>query len=297
MSRHVRPAVRSPVVAALFACAIAFCATTPLHIRTAQPRRDDANPRSSLPTSPSEIARGRKRFSTPTAPHATAPRGEGGKGPTLAQPTLPRARGRRVALQDHPRRASAAPRCRGRGWRSSDVARVAAYVKSLGSRPPEIVPGDPRRGAELYAEQGRSARSATSSRGEGSAFGPDLSDIGRSAAPPTSAGRSSNPTPRCRRASTRSAPTSACRRISSTSAPSTRDGRTDRRRARQRGHVLDPDPRGAGQGAFVLQVRAGGAAQGLGQVAHAVVRGRVHDADELDDLVAYMVSLRGESRE
>jgi len=57
-----------------------------------------------------------------------------------------------------------------------EIANVAAYVRSLGNVPSEILPGDPARGKNIYA------RSACSSchilDGEGSGFGPDLTDVG-----------------------------------------------------------------------------------------------------------------------
>jgi len=65
----------------------------------------------------------------------------------------------------------------------ADVVLVAKYVRSLGSRPPEQVPGDAKNGAELYANKGQCAKCHIID-GKGSTFGPELSDIGlrRSAA-------------------------------------------------------------------------------------------------------------------
>jgi cytochrome c oxidase cbb3-type subunit 3 len=48
----------------------------------------------------------------------------------------------------------------------------------LGNLPPEPVPGNAARGAELYASKGNCAQ-CHSIRGQGGAIGPDLSDIGR----------------------------------------------------------------------------------------------------------------------
>jgi putative heme-binding domain-containing protein len=129
-----------------------------------------------LPTDHSDIEQGRRLFQGHCA-SCHGPGGEGGRGPTLAQPTLPRAQNDaelyRVIRQGI--EGTEMPRSR---MERPDVARVAAYVKSLGSRPPERVPGDPKRGAELYASKGACAKCHTL-RGEGSAFGPDLTDIGR----------------------------------------------------------------------------------------------------------------------
>src|SRR5581483_7837369 len=59
-----------------------------------------------------------------------------------------------------------------------EVPLVAAFVKSLGQLPPEPVPGDARRGEQLYATKGACAQCHTLN-GRGGAIGPDLSEIGR----------------------------------------------------------------------------------------------------------------------
>jgi len=134
-----------------------------------------------LPTSAVEIARGKELFAGHCA-SCHGQDGEGNKGPTLAQPTLPRAQddASLFAVIRQGLEGTEMPRTR---LDRPDVARVAAYVKSLGSRPPERVPGDPQRGAQLYAGKSACAKCHTLG-GAGSAFGPDLSDIGlrRSAA-------------------------------------------------------------------------------------------------------------------
>lgn len=105
------------------------------------------------------------------------PRGEGGKGPTLAQPTLPRGSDEAslVLIIGSGIDGTEMPRAR---MERDEVALVAAFVKSLGSLPRERVPGDAARGAQLYATKGACAQCHTL-RGQGSAFGPDLGDIGR----------------------------------------------------------------------------------------------------------------------
>src|SRR5262249_28083172 len=78
--------------------------------------------------------------------------GAGGRGPALPRPKLTRA-----ADDDELRKLIS----NGYGdmpgaWQlhSDEVASVAAYVRTLGAIPPEIVPGDPDRGATLYASRG-----------------------------------------------------------------------------------------------------------------------------------------------
>jgi len=65
---------------------------------------------------------------------------------------------------------------------ADEVVSVAAYVRSLGTLPPEVVPGDPGRGAQRYAAAGCAGCHIVDGRGEG--FGPELSAVGarRSAA-------------------------------------------------------------------------------------------------------------------
>lgn len=57
-----------------------------------------------------------------------------------------------------------------------EIAGVAAYVRTLGNAPPEILPGDPARGKAIYARSGCSACHILA--GEGSGFGPDLTEVG-----------------------------------------------------------------------------------------------------------------------
>jgi putative heme-binding domain-containing protein len=134
-----------------------------------------------LPTSPDEIDKGRKVFAIQCA-SCHGPAGEGGKGPTLAQPKLPRATDD-VSLLKIIREGISGTEMPRTRFSADDAPRVAAFVKTLASRPPERVPGDPRRGAELYAGKGACAKCHIID-GQGSAYGPDLTDIGlrRSAA-------------------------------------------------------------------------------------------------------------------
>lgn len=69
-------------------------------------------------------------------------------------------------------------------WQLNDgeVARVALYVRSLGNTTPVTLPGDSARGQSLYAARG--CASCHILKGEGRGFGPELTTIGaqRSAA-------------------------------------------------------------------------------------------------------------------
>jgi len=107
--------------------------------------------------------------------------GEGGKGPTLAQPTLPRASDEESLLRIISNGISGTEMPPARMERK-DIELVAKYVKSLSSRPREHLSGAPERGARIYAEKGGCAQ-CHMIRGQGGVFGPDLSDVGRRRSP------------------------------------------------------------------------------------------------------------------
>lgn len=126
-----------------------------------------------------ELDQGRRLFTT----HCSAchgPNGEGGKGPTLAQPALPR------ASDDDSLKKIIANGISGTEMPSAhmpmeDIQRVARFVRSLGSQPLGPLPGDPARGAKLYAKSG--CVQCHMIHGRGGVFGPDLSDVGRRRSP------------------------------------------------------------------------------------------------------------------
>ena len=101
--------------------------------------------------------------------------GTGGRGPSLNRPALHKApddEALRRVISDgiNPEMPGA--------WQltAHEVASVAAYVRSLGKVPPEKLAGDAARGAALYASKGCANCHIVSGKGEG--VGPELSDIG-----------------------------------------------------------------------------------------------------------------------
>ncbi len=128
-----------------------------------------------LPTTPDAIAAGQHLFlSHCSICHGI--NGEGGKGPNLAQPSLPRATDD-VVLQKIIKSGLPETEMPGSRLFPDQIKMVAAFVRSLGRRPPEPVPGDAARGAQLYATKGACAQCHTLN-GRGGAIGPDLSGIG-----------------------------------------------------------------------------------------------------------------------
>src|SRR5690349_13267796 len=106
--------------------------------------------------------------------------GGGGRGPALNRPKLGRAPdddALRKLISDGSGDMPGA-------WQlhADEVADVAAYVRTLGALPQEVVPGDALRGARVYAAAGCAGCHMIGGQGQG--FGPELTAIGarRSAA-------------------------------------------------------------------------------------------------------------------
>ena len=57
-----------------------------------------------------------------------------------------------------------------------EVSSVGAYVRSLGAIPPEVLPGDPSRGERVFQSKGCVGCHMVAGKGEG--YGPELTDIG-----------------------------------------------------------------------------------------------------------------------
>lgn len=109
------------------------------------------------------------------------PMGNGGKGANLAQPQLRRASSDE-ALINIIRRGIRGTEMPGSPLTPSQAESIAAYVRTLGRVDPEEVPGDASRGQALYTTQDCSR--CHTLRGRGGVVGPALDDIGarRSAA-------------------------------------------------------------------------------------------------------------------
>ena len=101
--------------------------------------------------------------------------GRGGRGPSLRRRKLVR------AADDQALKSlieNGIPPEMPEAWFLSkgEIASVAAYVRTLGNAPEETLPGDPARGKAIYARSGCSACHILG--GEGSGFGPDLTEVG-----------------------------------------------------------------------------------------------------------------------
>lgn len=102
--------------------------------------------------------------------------GEGGRGPTLTLAALPRATDDTalVGIVQRGIPGTDMPRTR---LERDEIWQVAAYVKSLGQVNAEPTKGDAGRGEQIYASKG-GCGFCHSIRGRGGALGPDLTAIG-----------------------------------------------------------------------------------------------------------------------
>jgi cytochrome c oxidase cbb3-type subunit 3 len=101
--------------------------------------------------------------------------GGGGRGPSLHRPKLSRAPDDKAlkSLIEN----GIPPEMPG-GWYLSeqDILNVVAFVRSLGSVPPESPIGDPQRGEAIYARSGCATCHILA--GQGTSFGPELTEVG-----------------------------------------------------------------------------------------------------------------------
>jgi cytochrome c oxidase cbb3-type subunit 3 len=124
---------------------------------------------------PPDAATGKKLFELHCAVcHGIEGRG-GGRGPNLNQVRL------ELAPDDAALKSlieNGVPPEMPEAWYMSerDVANVVAYVRSLGTIPAEVVTGDATRGARVYAKGG--CANCHIVAGEGGGFGPELTEVG-----------------------------------------------------------------------------------------------------------------------
>lgn len=102
--------------------------------------------------------------------------GSGGSGPPLTRPRLRRAADTAAILDIIVNGIPGTPMLSAWMLAEIEMSQLAAYVHSLGQRPEEPLPGDPDRGRAVYAASGCAACHIV--RGEGSPLGPDLTEIG-----------------------------------------------------------------------------------------------------------------------
>jgi cytochrome c oxidase cbb3-type subunit III len=101
--------------------------------------------------------------------------GTGGRGPSLNRPKLSRAPDDEALWKVIT--GGIEPEMPG-AWQLNvrEVYSLAQYVRSLGAIPPETLPGDSGRGEHIYQSKGCAGCHMIAGKGEG--FGPELTDIG-----------------------------------------------------------------------------------------------------------------------
>jgi putative heme-binding domain-containing protein len=127
-------------------------------------------------TTPGDLERGGQVFRGQCA-RCHGPKGEGGLGAILAQPRLRHAADDQSlfkVIRDGIKGTEMPP---GLTLTSREIWQLAAYIRSLGRLPPETVPGDPQRGQEIYRTKGRCGQCHILG-GQGESVGPELTDIG-----------------------------------------------------------------------------------------------------------------------
>jgi len=139
-------------------------------------------PRKNPHTTPADVQNGERLFLAQCA-GCHGPKGEGGRGAVLAQPKLPHAPDDESLFRVIRDGIKGTEMPAGYAVTTRETWQLAAYVRTLGRAPREIVPGDARRGEELYRTKGNCVQ-CHMIRGQGGILGPELTDIGarRSAA-------------------------------------------------------------------------------------------------------------------
>lgn len=139
-------------------------------------------PKENPHASPADLKNGQQLFMGQCA-RCHGPKGEGGRGAVLTQPRLRRAADDESLFRVIRDGIKGTEMPAGYAVDTRETWQLAAYVRSLGRLAPETVPGDPKHGQELYSTKGKCAQCHTIG-GQGGSLGPELTEIGsrRSAA-------------------------------------------------------------------------------------------------------------------
>jgi len=133
-------------------------------------------------TTPADLKAGQQLFLGQCA-RCHGPKGEGGRGAVLAQPRLRHAPDDEALFLVIRDGIAGTEMPAGFAVDTRETWQLAAYVRSLGRVASETVSGDPQRGQELYQTKGHCSQCHIVN-GQGGSLGPELTEIGsrRSAA-------------------------------------------------------------------------------------------------------------------
>ena len=142
---------------------------------------DLADPEYTIPkenpfTTPADLTRGEQLFKGQCA-GCHGPRGEGGRGAVLAQPRLRHAPDDESLYRVIRDGIKGTEMPAGYAFNTREIWQAAAYVRSLGRLPAETVPGDPQRGESIFRTKGNCAQCHIVN-GQGGSLGPELTEIG-----------------------------------------------------------------------------------------------------------------------
>jgi cytochrome c oxidase cbb3-type subunit 3 len=126
-------------------------------------------------TTPADLKHGQQVFMGQCA-RCHGPKGEGGRGAVLAQPKLRHAPDDEALFLVIRDGIKGTEMPAGYAVDTLETWQVAAYVRSLGRVAPESVPGDAKRGQEVYRSKGHCSQCHIVG-GQGGSLGPELTEI------------------------------------------------------------------------------------------------------------------------
>lgn len=133
-------------------------------------------PKENPHTSPSDLEKGQQLFLGQCA-RCHGSKGEGGRGAVLAQPRLRRAPDDQALFLVIRDGIKGTEMPAGYAVDTLETWQLAAYVRTLGRVAQENVPGDAKRGRDLYLNKARCSQCHMAG-GQGGSLGPELTEIG-----------------------------------------------------------------------------------------------------------------------
>ena len=156
---------------------VCLLSTLPIQVLAAQDTNTEVTPESPITRmTQAELANGRTLFGVHCG-RCHGMLGDGGEGPSLKRANLHHAPDDQALFEVIQEGIQGTGMPGTFGPNDSELWQIAAHVRSLGRLPPEDMPGDPQRGRVLYDTKGGCAACHITS-GEGRGVGPELTDVG-----------------------------------------------------------------------------------------------------------------------
>jgi len=144
-------------------------------VATAQIDPEYVIPKENPNTTAADLKNGQQLFMAQCA-RCHGPKGEGGRGAVLTQRRLPHAPDDQTLFLVIRDGIKGTEMPGGYALDTRETWQLAAYVRSLGSMTNEAVPGDPKRGQELYQAKGHCSQCHIIG-GQGGSLGPELTEV------------------------------------------------------------------------------------------------------------------------